>query len=546
MERSQSIDPEAKLQKDIENKRMFQTNSIQIPQQNQFQSRFESHFNHFLILGVSQAQSDHPQPTVLTMFPSRPLIYNNSVMNDIINFCYPQGFRPISSFPLSFNNSNILKGFVFYLEISYRVYGIAIHIRIPPNVNSFVGEQISREYPFCLCLLSKEPYLAAHFTFLRDVAEGILENKRLPETSAPIPKSLQNPTGRCLQGLIMNQKCPLIAVAMGIRVPRFLLPTLVNYYTVKFKAGLATPDYLINPTFHSLFSSFRSREIVKIYTCLLLELHVVFTSNDLNKLSFCVIAATNLLYPLQLVSKVIPIIPLNNEFRPILDSPFSYIIGYPQKCEKADVIVDIDRGRVIENIRIPELPKASNLVAKLDLLLTNYASQITVPQKASLKLLISKQKFTPQYIDFIEKCDPKVFPNCFAEFVDTKYIFQPHMIKRLMNMFSVQMVPGLADFVKMCFVTDSTIRSKPVTVFNKDLFLSKVPETMKEFFEVFSNTQMFQVFVDYLTDDVQMKKNKQSIHAKPEFKLPRKDVEPRRKSLPAIIVQPNRSNILEV
>ncbi|OHS96103.1 hypothetical protein TRFO_37776 [Tritrichomonas foetus] len=543
MERRLSTSTDIRIQKNIQNKRMYQACPASLLDFNE-EAEPPKQFDHFLILGHPSESMEKPQPKLLAMFPSRPLIYSSSEIDNIINFCYPQGLMPIQTFsrpniPL-INNKWIITGFVFYLEKLTRVYGIVLHIKIPNESNNFIGSQYNRNYPFCLCLLSRKPFIATHFKFLSEIANGIINNIQLPSKSMPIPENLQNPHGNCHPSLIIHQKCPLIAVAMGIRVPRFLLPELLTYYSSHFQPALKASDYLLYPTLYVLFSCFSPRDIVKIYSALLLELHIVFYSSDINRLSFCIIAATSLVFPLKLEAKVLPIMPSTEYFRPMLDSPFPYVIGFTQRYEKADIFIDLDRGRIIENVPLIHPPRFIELVAKVELLLQNYQVQITVPSKSSLKTLISKQRFDSKYMEFTEGCDQRIFPKCFREFVETKYIFMPSLTKSIIKLFYNHIIPPLTDLIKVCFVTDSTIQSAPVTVFNKDLFLLHVPEETTNFFQSFLSTQAFQQYIDILTDEFQIKRSdsiqfQQSQYQMNFIRIRKRFIIVRCKSLPSIV-----------
>lgn len=556
MKRRLSVSSEMRVQKNIQNKRLFQDSSTSTGELIREKKEKGGNFINFFVLGVD-CNDDKITPSILAMFPSRPVRFSDHEMKDIISFCYPQGFKTISSSPLRNNKnqgetSNILDGFVFYLQSEERLYGVVIHIRIPNDSQSFVGDKFDRSYPFCLCIISKNPDISSHFTFLSDIAAAIIGNAKFPNRTVEIPEELQNRTEKCLSSLLIHPKCPLIAVSMGIHPPRFILPDLLTYYSLKPQLMLNRSDYLLYPTLQTLFSFFSPKDIVKIYSYILYEIFIVFTSTSMNRLSFCILAITNLVKGLNIESKIFPILPASDDFRPIFDSPLSFIIGYPHRFDNVDVVIDIDKGKIIENTALPKLPYSSRLTAQIELLTSNYSSKTTIPSKVSFRTLLTKQKFSPDFIKFTEKADQRIFPKCFRDFAETKYIFFPKIIQSIVKLFYKPFIPNLAEFVKMHLVTDTTIRSNPVTVFNQDLFLYHVDDKYQEFMKFFMNTQMFQDFVERVSDQVQNNKNLMAIREQ-QFKqyqaqissIMKKMPKKRRKSYPKILLPNEKPNLLE-
>ncbi|KAM3172720.1 hypothetical protein ACTXT7_013954 [Hymenolepis weldensis] len=110
------------------------------------------------------------------------------------------------------------------------------------------------------------------------------------------------------------------------------------------------------------FSFYLPMELLGIQNCLkvilaiLLEQKVLLKSKDYNALTMCILALTNMLYPLQYMFPVIPLLPtsLPNADQ-ILLSPTPFLIGIPSSFlrEKGKhipmseiLLVDIDTGQV--------------------------------------------------------------------------------------------------------------------------------------------------------------------------------------------------------
>ncbi|KAL3313446.1 hypothetical protein Ciccas_007952 [Cichlidogyrus casuarinus] len=68
----------------------------------------------------------------------------------------------------------------------------------------------------------------------------------------------------------------------------------------------------------------------QVLTCLLLEQKVLLTSNDFNKLTISIMAFTSLLYPLQYMFPIIPLLPASlPDGEQLLMAPTPFIIGVP-------------------------------------------------------------------------------------------------------------------------------------------------------------------------------------------------------------------------
>ncbi|KAL4104662.1 hypothetical protein QTP88_019944 [Uroleucon formosanum] len=136
-----------------------------------------------------------------------------------------------------------------------------------------------------------------------------------------------------------------------------------------------------------------------VLTIILLESKVVFQSKDYNALTMSVMALVALMYPLQYMFTVIPLLPTSlPKSEMLFESPVPYVVGVPSSffLTKRDFrfpkdvwIVDLDSNKITPPIvinredAIPQLPKSESLTLKNNLKSAlNGLSRINISNKA--------------------------------------------------------------------------------------------------------------------------------------------------------------------
>ncbi|KAF6773584.1 hypothetical protein AHF37_07676 [Paragonimus kellicotti] len=95
---------------------------------------------------------------------------------------------------------------------------------------------------------------------------------------------------------------------------------------------------------------------LRILVCLLLEQKVVIQSADYNRLSLCVLAFTAMLYPLQYMFPIIPLLPsCMAEAEQLLIAPTPYIIGVPTSFYAARKVFRMPKDVWVANLDTQEL-----------------------------------------------------------------------------------------------------------------------------------------------------------------------------------------------
>lgn len=505
---------EARVERSIMNKRL--AHSLASREETE-SDRFI--FSQFFVIGAPITPSTDPKPHILTVYPSNAIPQNEAELQKLCDFCFPAGFTAV---PKNSRSENLLlNGFVFNMTVeSKKMFGIAIHFSISRKSGCFFSSGFNRHYPFCLCLLSEFPFYAAHLMFLTHLALtsiGIskFSNQKLDfnlNLCEELPTTEEAPvqfTGQLLPCFELDHRIPQFAIMANskIKCPDFLLTELRKYILFKNPRYIPTDMSMSQAItffgYQFLFSSLSIKNIVTVYTAMLLEYSVLFFSKDLNKLSFSIAGAQGLVYPFQPGVLIFPVLPMTRDFIEILESPVPMVCGihYSVKAyEKGDVIVDLDKDKVVVRACVPDLPRQAELIRKLEMIMTTVEDRVQIPPKNKEILSFMTSQPNPQYLDFVRQADPFMYPPCFEAFANLKFNFGRSIANSIRHAFESHLVPSLTENIMKCFVTDNS-GNGPVTVCNKDLFLYITPDSEGDFFKALVQTNSFESFCARLTDE---------------------------------------------
>ena len=462
----------------------------------------------FFLFGASPDINTPPSPTLLAMYPSTSNERSRDEIDHIMSFCFPDGFEE------SHEDRSVLKQFVFYLTGNdERLYGVCVQIKRPLGMTS----NVTRDFPFCLCMISACPFISSHIqflTFLGQMLCGKICDKRDQCVASRPPLPVR---GFCLPGMILDKTFPVFAVRKKVRIPRFLFEEIVFYQNLStgyFSEGqwiqleggfamdipyhLTDSKRLLYPSLQFLFSSLSLEDIADVYCGILLEQQVLFVSESVEKASMCVIAATALIAPFEITAYVMPVVPTDEKFSQLFDSPIPFVFGSTSRAGSADIVVDVDKGVVSRSSAIPQLPRKKELVKNLRSIIQSHADVITVPEHYQTSWL--KTTVNPAYYNFLKAADPYTFPASFACGVATHYIFNSSIVELIIQCFTNSIAPELKETAQACFVTDTTIPEHPVTVVNNSLFLSQYKANDRDFWSAFLSTQIATDFCGRLAD----------------------------------------------
>lgn len=494
----------------------------------------KSTFNHFLIIGCppqndfanfKDFDQSSPTPEILFIYPSAPLIFSSQEFSTLTHFCFPKGLKKVND---TKNKRVFISQFAFRLTASAcgdTVFGVCTHINVAPFERIFFADERSKQYVFCFCFLTTNPMFSSIFQYSTFLALWITFNFKY----VPHPGAYDKFTPPTLE--MTKVFLPGLEFAAGsqrsksIRIPRSFLQELTwfrtlqpnlqepQHLTLSSKLHIVVPkllpyqNYILYPCLDSLFSFLSCDNIVTLFTNLLLEVQTVFVSSNIHSLSLSIIAAVTLLTPFSHNGTIMPIVPSEPQFSALLDSPVPYVCGKLIDRDEEFIapthvfVVDLDHDQVYEQDKIPELPRSKELKQKLKDIIKEHETQISVPPQVIKQGVLKKQtKINDKYIEFVKTIGDYVCPRAIINLRYQRYVFTVEVANKIINCFMNAIAPTVESLIKLCFVTETTDISNPVTIFNKDLFLLSVPENDRPFFTAFVNTTMFQDFTDTEAD----------------------------------------------
>ena len=509
---------DARLRRSIENRRMSQS-MIQIP--GQMTVVVDDMFDQFFLVGVPPDYEGDPKAEVLVMYPSTQFPEKESDLQKIVSFCFPGGVTRNA------RQSKLLDSMFTFLssENDRRIYGVCVHARLPDDASPFFMSELNREFPFCFCLLSKHPFFSSHLEFLAimilvlcDKLKCGLKEKERQITSARV---------WCLPPLVINHRFPCMAVWPEMQLPGILFAMLSHYSSmpasrqdvphvddllcdespVFVPLHITKHQCLAYTTLDFLFSVLSVESVMQLYTAQLLERSILFYSKDPHKYSSAVLALTCLIAPFNSSATVIPVVPDQEEYLALLDSPVPFIAGTSAKTATADVYVDLDEGTIQFADKLEMLPTAHDLTKQIKNVLALHQNDITVPPPQK-KLLFGRKEKNPEYEAFINSSSNFGLPHEYLLDHPQKYLFSALCADSIQSIFSSHLCNFLSEKIKPCFVTDTTDSANPISVLNQELFLSQFDGPEHEFYTQFSGTNIFNELTNRHAQEVEATKNR--------------------------------------
>ncbi|THD19986.1 MAP kinase-activating death domain protein [Fasciola hepatica] len=246
-----------------------------------------------------------------------------------------------------------------------------------------------------LCIITHHPFFSkfrAVLEFLQKLIQKVHERSR---SEVPEGESIWG----VLTGAITSVSSPLVArsvreievwilklLSAPAPIPgRTCLHLSLQPKSLSDPLVFALPDKsrlpLVDFPLHLPIQLMGISRTLRILVCLLLEQKVVLQSADYNKLSLCVLAFTALLYPLQYMFPVIPLLPpCMADAEQLLIAPTPYIIGVPTSFYSARKVFRMPKDVWLANLdtqelsypevleEIPDLPEpeCNNLIKQLN------------------------------------------------------------------------------------------------------------------------------------------------------------------------------------
>ena len=327
--------------------------------------------------------------------------------------------------------------------------------------------------PFCMCLISKYPY--------------VLQMK----------KCLQS-----IYGLIINYNNDLKDDVEGNQINNFIMhlinsipipaiKTRVHFYIPYFDEGvrLECPKLndlqIINNSVSDFLQYFSIDNIIIIFKCIIFEKKILFIDDDYTRLSNTTDTFISLLYPFQWMHTYIPI--MSDQMLKYLETFLPFLNGINTSLMPL----------------VTELFKTGDMEESEEMFLI-YINQNVIKLGSTLVgKKVNRNKYIEENMPNLPYNLEKELRNKLKKLkddieerkVDPTKVDLSDLNLKLRNAFIEMFVKMFHDYDRyICFLDDDV-------VFNKNLFLENIPKQDKKFYDEFIDTQLFQLFTQNIVND---------------------------------------------
>ncbi|CAL8105711.1 unnamed protein product [Calicophoron daubneyi] len=361
--------------------------------------------DYLLIVGAkekSQAEQDRCPSVILRCYPQ--VNHNDfELPKDVACFCQPDGCICVSGAPTGSVSTMDVTSFIFALKDkdsgSVR-YGISLNFFRRVYLNSEVisanpldvrgdaerkpaSEQHTKSL-VSLCLISHHP-------FFSKFRQCLYAFKRLLESSQRLLNRVQSNSDGLIWSLLTE---PSKIISGPASLPARRIVNEIEVWIMRLLSAPSPlpgrscvylsilPDSIEKPLLFAFPNKNRLTLVdfplhlplellgvencLKVLTAIMLEQKVILQSRDYNSLTMCVLAFTAILYPLQYMFPVIPLLPNSLDGgENLLLSPTPYLIGIPATflAQKRNFLippdvwlVDLDTNKIMGSPTIEPIP----------------------------------------------------------------------------------------------------------------------------------------------------------------------------------------------
>ena len=322
--------------------------------------------------------------------------------------------------------------------------------------------------PYCICLISKYPYIDEIKRCLESIYYLIIE------------KDKDELINKFIMHLINSVPIPEIQSMVQFYIP------YNKENCLKIKYPKLNDLKIMNSSMCNLLKYFPIDLIISIFRLLLFEKKILFIDNDYTRLSNFTDNFISLLYPFQWMHTYIPI--MSNQMLQYLETFLPFING----------------------INISFLPLVKELYQADDMEQNEEIFLIYIQDK-KFKLgtsLIGKNKNNHKYFEANVPSLPnnleKELKNKLKKIKDEIENFEKtHHVSKNLEEFEIKIrIAFIEFFVQMFHDIDKylTFLDEDI-VFNKNLFMEKIQKYDKNFYNEFTDTQLFQIFTQNIVKD---------------------------------------------
>uniref|UniRef100_A0A1I7Z584 MAP kinase-activating death domain protein n=1 Tax=Steinernema glaseri TaxID=37863 RepID=A0A1I7Z584_9BILA len=256
--------------------------------------------------------------------------------------------------------------------------------------------RLKRKQPTCslisLCVISHHPFLSIYrqlLELLHQLIDAANFRCNLDDTipkdavwqvligrwTDPIPEKVMIEIRQLETWILMLLSSP-VPVPGKTKVQLDVMPEDIDMFQFEFALPDHTRFSLVDFPLHLPLELLGVDTAVQVLAAVMLEYKVVLQSRNYNAVSMCVLAIVALLYPLEYMFPVIPLLPAYmNSAEQLLLAPTPFLIGVPasfflhrkiKKLPNDVILVDLDTNEVTfpDGMEIPALPEPDSSVLK--------------------------------------------------------------------------------------------------------------------------------------------------------------------------------------
>ena len=326
--------------------------------------------------------------------------------------------------------------------------------------------------PFCICLISKFPYVQEMQKCLKSIYT-IIKNENNIETNLLI------------NDLIMYLINSIPIPAKNTKI-KFLLPYYNNY--IDIDCPKLEDINIMNLSASWLLKYFSTDNLVIIFRLLITEKKILLIDNDYERLSTVADGLASILYPFQWIHTYIPImsdqmLKYLETFLPFLNGINESLMNLVEKVFQEGEVQEDDEVFMIY-IRENKIKLSSTLKGIYKKFEKYIQENIPVLPSSLEKELRYKLKKAKSELEDIER-------NKRKNTIENKQNCELQIRDAFIDLF-VEMFHDYAKYL-------SFIEQDPV--FNKSLFIEKKPNNEKNFYNEILDTQLFQQFTQNVVNE---------------------------------------------
>jgi hypothetical protein len=458
-----------------------------------------------------------PSPQILFLYPAHPLILFPGEFERVPSFCFPKGFEKVGTGRQA--GDPVLDQFVFEIHSQarrWRIYGVSLVCTLSKVQSAFFINENSKEYPICFCFLTSNPILSVQFHYLYflmkcltgGAGRFIKHEATLTRVSPDIVNLLPGLVSAGITQHSPTMQIPRTALTelcfIGNIIPdphEDLSVQLTERHSMTIPSQATALKCVCYASMDVLFSVLSIPHIIQVFSILILEKQVVFRSTNIHNLTLSLLCLRELVKPFRYRGTFLTVLPIDDKFLPILESPVPYACGILKTGKAVPIpsyvcIVDIDKDQVVDPDQSPVLAGGKEMIEKLTLLIEMNRADVIVPTRSKAN--------ANAYMEFLRaKRNPLSSSHSYYMY-PRKYCFGQEIVDAIVLLFRDQFVLPMESLVRSCFITDKTDIDHPITVLNNEVFLESVEPDQREFYQQFMQTTMFQQFTELMTDEPSM------------------------------------------